>query len=183
MHNNEMVDQAGSRAASLESLEHDINDILHRAWLALMNDPAACGRYSALFDRTVEGQFYAAPNQVKGEGEQPTWAPNPAYMQSLEFLWEGCEPLLTTNGLGLEKPLREAFYESREYKDFDDVHRRVFVGQLLDTSTGIPSTLYLLSVPHSHAGFDLSEAPTIVISRTLRAQSSARTAGVDVNAK
>lgn len=166
------VVEGPERGRGLAALEAMINGELERAWTRLMADPERCAHYDALFDRASEEQFYADPQRVQGKGEQPTWQPNPAYMDSLEELWSGCESLLASAGVALDRPLRQAFFDSREYRDFADVHRRVFVGQLVGGETRSPETLYLLTVGHSHSRFDYSEPPKMHISPTLSRQHS-----------
>jgi hypothetical protein len=148
-------------------LEREINDIMREACQLLMSSPSKVEHFSRLFDRTQEAGFYADKSQVRGHGEQPTWAPNPAYMNSLEEIWVGAAARLDEEGLSLETSLRDLFSSSREYHDRENDHRRVFYGQLIDHATRIPKTAFMLTVPHSHDGFRYVEAPVIRLSEEL----------------
>jgi len=148
-------------------VESEINAILTAACDRLMSDEEKVAHYSQLFDRSSESGFYASPNAPRGEGEQPTWSPNPAYMDSIEELWIPVEGKLKDYGLALEKTLRELFYLSHEYKDRKQDHRRVFHGQFVDIERGVPVTYFMMSIPHSHDGFRYVTAPQIQISPSL----------------
>ncbi len=76
-------------AGKMASLERDVNAEFSRAHGALMSDPVRVATYQGMFDRSVETGFYAADSPIRGQGEQPTWKPNPAYIQSLVAMWEG----------------------------------------------------------------------------------------------
>jgi hypothetical protein len=150
-----------------QKLETEINDILRNELDNLMADRNRVAHFAQLFDRTSENNFYSGAHGPQGIGEQPTWAPNPAYMDSLEELWIPVEEKLRAFGLGLEKTLRELFYLSHEYKDQDQDHRRVFHGQLVDRARGIPVTYFMINIPHSHAGFQYLVPPAIQIAPLL----------------
>lgn len=152
---------------TIPSIQAEVNQSLDEAFASLVSDEHQVRHYAALFDRSVEGDFYSRPDGPRGEGERPTWAPNPAYMDSLEALWIGPQRILKAAGLDLEKNLRQLFYESVEYKDYDHDHRRVFYGQLVDTTDRRPVTFFILNVPHSHEGFKYLRAPSIQIADTL----------------
>ncbi len=154
-------------ARRFQQLESEMNTILSSACARLMSDDEKVAYYSSLFDRTSESGFYASAAGPRGEGEQPTWSPNPAYMDSLEELWIDVEAKLAESGLTLEKTLRELFYLSHEYMDQTADHRRVFHGQLIDVERGKPVTYFMLSIPHSHAGFRYITPPYIQISPSL----------------
>jgi hypothetical protein len=98
---------------------------------------------------------------------QPAWAPNPAYMDSLEELWIPVDQRLRESGIRLEKSLRELFYLSHEYKDQDQDHRRVFHGHFVDLTLGLPVTYFMINIPHSHGGFQYLVPPTIQIASLL----------------
>lgn len=148
-------------------LELELNAILAEACHGLMSSRARVEHFASLFDRTHEAGFYAAGGPVRGEGEQPTWKPNPAYIDSLEEMWTGVEECLDRRGLALESPLRELFFTSHEYHDRVNDHRRVFHGQVVDKVSGIPRTFFMLTVPHSHDGFRYVEPPVIRLSEEL----------------
>jgi hypothetical protein len=162
-------------ATDFAALERQINDRFVESRDKIMGDPAQIEKYQAMFDRTGEEGFYDEGGPIRGEGEQPTWEPNPAYMKSLEAMWEAqegdgwgsSEELLAANGLKLERTLYELFFDSREYEDTEHVHRRVFYGHIVDTETKVPVTFFMLTVPHSHERFELSTAPVMVISHPL----------------
>ena len=163
-------------AVDFAALERHINDRLARARDEIMSRPEEVERYQSMFDRSGETGFYDPSGPIRGEGEQPDWQPNPAYMRSLEAIWEpqegqgweSTEELLRAQGLRLERSLYELFFESREYEDTEHAHRRVFSGHIVDAESGIPVTFFMLTVPHSHERFELSTAPEISISRQLR---------------
>lgn len=167
----ESATRQGPGAPGAESLfvrlEREINDILREACQLLMSSPARVEHFSSLFDRTYETGFYTDNSDVRGHGEQPTWSPNPAYMNSLEEIWVGAAARLDEEGLSLEKSLRELFPSSREYHDLENDHRRVFSGQLVDKGTQVPQTFFMLTVPHSHDGFRYVEAPVIRLSEKM----------------
>src|SRR5262249_10040557 len=117
--------------------------------------------------RSSETGFYASEQGPRGRGETPAWAPNPAYMESLEDMWRPVEALLERNGLALEKTLQELFYLSHEYRDHAAEHRRIFHDQLVDTGQRKPLTYFMLNIPHSHAGFDYPTCPRIHIAESL----------------
>src|SRR5262245_30524056 len=96
-------------------LERELNDIMREACQLLMSSPLKVEHFPRLFDRTQEAGFYADKSQVRGHGEQPTWARNPAYMNSLEELWVGAAARLDQDGLSLKTSLRDLFPSSREY--------------------------------------------------------------------
>jgi hypothetical protein len=159
-------------ATDFAVLESEVNTALALAWREIVADPARVERYQSMFDRAGEAGFYGPDSLVKGQGEQPTWQPNPAYMKSLEAMWEGdgdgsCSQLLGSRGLALERSLYELFFVSREYEDTENHHRRVFNGHVLDVRSGRPLTFFMLTVPHSHERFELTTAPVVAISRTL----------------
>jgi hypothetical protein len=154
------------------ALELEVNAALARASAAITTDPAQVAMYSAMFDRTGESGFYGPDAPVKGRGEQPTWEPNPAYMKSLEAIWDGeqagsAQQLFSERGLALERPLYDMFFDSHEYEDSERNHRRVFHGHILQAPEGRPLTFFMLTVPHSHQQFELTTAPVIAISRAL----------------
>jgi hypothetical protein len=145
---------------------------LERAHATIMGDPERVALYQGMFDRTVESGFYGPDAPVRGRGETPTWKPNPAYIQSLVAMWEGdargsAEAILAERSLALERPLDELFYDSHEYEDTEENHRRVFHGHLIEVATGRPRTFFMLTVPHSHDRFDLVTPPEIAISALL----------------
>jgi hypothetical protein len=153
-------------------LQHDVNAELERAHAAIMSDPERVAVYQGLFDRTVEAGFYGDNAPVRGRGERPTWKPNPAYIQSLVAMWDGdgagsAAALLADRNLALERSLEELFYDSHEYEDTEQNHRRVFHGHLVEIGTGRPRTFFMLTVPHSHESFDLVTPPEIAISPLL----------------
>ena len=159
-------------ATDFAVLESEVNTALARAWREIVADPARVEQYQSMFDRTSEAGFYGPDGPIKGQGEQPTWQPNPAYMKSLEAMWEGdedgsCSHLLASRELALERSLYELFFVSREYEDSENHHRRVFNGHVLDARSGRPLTFFMLTVPHSHERFELTTAPVVAISRTL----------------
>src|SRR5688572_3957379 len=88
---------------SCAGLEEELNAVLSRACRELTTSQARVEHFAGLFDRTHETGFYSAGGQVRGEGEQPTWRPNPAYMDSLEEMWTRAEACLDQRGLALEK--------------------------------------------------------------------------------
>ncbi len=153
-------------------VEGELNAAMERAYSAILSDPDRVAEYSAMFDRSGESGFYGPESPVKGRGEQPTWQPNPAYMRSLEAIWEGdeegsAERLLARSGVVLERSLYDLFFDSREYEDTEHNHRRVFSGQILEADGGRPLTFFMLTVPHSHERFELTTPPVIAISRAL----------------
>jgi len=152
---------------NFKEIENDINTSMKNTFKVLDSDQEKKKYFASLFDRTVEEGFYKNNSPRKGEGEKPTWAPNPAYMDSLEYLCEGSLKILKDHGLKLEKTLKELFYESREYKDYTTTHRRVFFGQILSISTSKPVTMFLLSVPHSHKCFEYIREPHIYLDKFL----------------
>lgn len=152
---------------SCAGLERELNAVLSQACHELMGSQARVEHFANMFDRTHEAGFYAAGGPVRGQGEQPTWKPNPAYIDSLEEMWTGVEECLDGRGLALEKTLRELFFTSHEYHDRVNDHRRVFHGQLLEKESGIPRTFFMLTVPHSHDGFRYVEPPVIRLSEEL----------------
>src|SRR5271169_4806823 len=111
-------------------IEARVNEILDASCQQLLADRAKRDYYASLFDRSSETGFYAQGDGPRGEGEQPTWAPNPAYMDSLEEMWIPVAAFLEQSGLVLEKTLRELFFLSPEYKDRAADHRRIFHGHL-----------------------------------------------------
>jgi hypothetical protein len=153
-------------------LEHDVNIELNRAHAAIMGDPARVATYQGMFDRSVETGFYGANSPIRGEGEKPTWKPNPAYIDSLVAMWEGDDDgssraELARRGLALERTLEELFYDSHEYEDTTLNHRRVFQGHLVEIESAKPVTFFMLTIPHSHECFDLVSPPVIAISSRL----------------
>jgi hypothetical protein len=150
-----------------KKLESEINEILQSELAKLLADDERVAYYAGLFDRTSEANFYSSPHGPQGIGEQPTWAPNPAYMDSLEEIWIPVAERMRELGLALEKTLRELFYLSHEYKDHDEDHRRVFHGQLVDVARGIPVTYFLMNIPHSHSGFRYLVPPQVQIAPLL----------------
>ena len=155
------------RSRDFGAIQSGLNLLLDRGTAALMADDELCSHYESLFDRSLEQGFYGSGQGPRGTGEQPAWQPNPAYMDSLEGLWEPCTRFLSTHGLKLEKTLRELFFESREYKDFQFIHRRVFVGQLVETASNQPVSTFMLTIPHSHKGFEYCCPPAVSISKAL----------------
>lgn len=153
-------ERASRRYPCFEELEQDINAILERSFQLLMASDAEVAQYRSQFDRSSESGFYRA-GMPKGRGEQPTWSPNPAYINSLEKM---CEPVLkqlANYGLQLEKSLRELFFLSHEYEDSGECHRRVFHGQVVDGERRSPVTYFMMVVPHSHARFEYVGAPRV----------------------
>jgi len=151
-------------------IELELNEILNASCGELLSNKEKVMYYSGLFDRTGESGFYKSVNGPRAVGEQPTWKPNPAYMDSLEEIWEPVDIALKDHGLRIDNTLRENFQFSREYKDKDKIHRRVFNGQIIDCNrgkNGLPSTFYMLTVPHSHLGFEYVNSPMIQLSRSL----------------
>ncbi len=151
---------------NFDALEKKINSILENEFVALANDSARLAHYSSLFDRRSEDGFYRTLEGPRGLGEQPTWHPNEAYMQSIEAMWQPVGALLNEHGLRASQSLRESFPSTREYQDFPAVHRRVFIGQFVQNEK--PITLFMLTVPHSHEKFHYSQAPIISISKSLQ---------------
>ena len=151
----------------IAKLQHTTNSILSQSCAAIIGDEAKATHYAKLFDRSSEAGFYASAAGPRGEGETPTWSPNPAYMDSLEEMWTPVEALLSDHGLRLEKTLRELFFLSVEYKDRAADHRRVFHGQLVNADTGKPVTYFMLNIPHSHGGFKYLTPPRIQIAELL----------------
>jgi len=137
-----------------------VNAILRQAWRQLNEDRDAQRYYSSIFDRTGEEGFYSASDRLRGEGEMPTWSPNEAYIQSHEAMWEPVTRYLAGLGLRMQGTFRDLFRFSREYRDTETEHRRVFWGQL-ETAQGRPLTAFMLTVPHSHECFRYS-VPMIV---------------------
>jgi hypothetical protein len=133
-------------------IENRVNELLRDAWRTLNSDEAAQCYYRAVFDRTGEEGFYSDADRVRGNGEQPTWSPNEAYIQAHERMWAPADRYLASVGLQLDAPFRELFYSSREYKDTPSDHRRVFFGQFCNND-GVPVTAFMLTVPHSHDEF------------------------------
>jgi hypothetical protein len=148
-------------------LERELNQVLSTACGELMGSPPRVEHFARLFDRTHESGFYTQSSGVRGQGEQPTWSPNPAYIDSLEEIWVGAAECLDRRGLALDKSLRELFFTSHEYHDRENDHRRVFHGHLVERETGVPRTFFMLTVPHSHDGFRYVEAPVIRLSEEL----------------
>src|SRR5437016_3053705 len=109
-----------------ELLEAEINLVLHDSCRKLLADPVKVAYFAGAFDRSAETGFYNSAAGPRGKGEMPSWAPNPAYMESLEEMWEPVAALLESKGLALEKTLRELFYRSHEYRDHAAEHRRIF---------------------------------------------------------
>lgn len=149
------------------AIEDEINQILNEACQIMLATEDKVSYYSSLFDRSSETGFYSGKKGPRGEGEQPTWAPNPAYMDSLEELWVPVDEKLKKYGLTLEKPLRELFYQSHEYKDKKSDHRRVFHGQLVDMENRKPVTYFMINIPHSHTHFNYVRPPQIQIASGL----------------
>ena len=141
-------------------IEQNINLLLNQGFDEVK---ANSNFYQKMFDRICEEGFYGT-EKLKGKGEMPTWKPNPAYMESLEFMWLKVDKYLQKIGLTTDSTLRELFKFSREYKDSKFVHRRVFIGQLIEDKSQVGVTLFMLSVPHSHQCFKYSFAPYINIS-------------------
>jgi hypothetical protein len=133
-------------------IEDELNAILRAEWQRLNADEEAQRFYRSVFDRTGEEGFYSHPDRVRGQGEQPTWTPNEAYIQAHERMWGAAARHLESLGLQLDAPFRELFYSSREYQDTASDHRRVFFGQFCDAG-GTPVTAFMLTVPHSHDEF------------------------------
>jgi hypothetical protein len=165
-------------ATDFAALEQEVNDRFQRSRDAIMGEPAQVERYQSMFDRSGESGFYDPNGPIRGEGEQPTWEPNPAYIRSLEAMWDATEgddwgsseELLASHGLKLERSLYELFFDSREYEDTEHVHRRVFFGHIVQSEDDKPVTFFMLTVPHSHERFELSTAPVMVISQPLSTQ-------------
>lgn len=143
-------------------IETQINLLLSQEIKQIRNQT---DQYQPIFDRAAETAFYTQP---KGLGEVPTWEPNPAYMLSTECFWEKPAQYLQSIGLRTEQTLREMFFMSREYQDSEQVHRRVFCGQLVELETQVSVTFFLLTVPHSHHRFEYYYDPYISISRAMR---------------
>ena len=153
---------------NFEQIEQKINEIFFNVWKELINNKEKIDKYSKLFDRTSEEGFYISSEGPQGKGEQPNWEPNEAYMQSIEDMWKYISVYLDPIGLKINETLRCAFKKSREYKDTNIIHRRVFSGQLVEDSTNIPITSYMLTISHSHKNFQYVEQPYIQISRKLK---------------
>jgi hypothetical protein len=170
-----------TRTVDLGALEREVNEALDGTCRAILDDTDRRQHYASLFDRSSEEGFYGSSEGPKGEGEQPAWEPNPAYMDSLEEMWVACAEILHRNELELGEPLRKAFFSSYEYKDTLDNHRRVFTGHVVSTRTGIPITLYALTVPHSHRGFDYCETPLFYVSKLLGVSAHADVRGTQEN--
>lgn len=156
---------------NFDVLEDRINVDLKSNYQCLKNDESKIQHYASLFDRTVEEGFYNGGNLRQGEGEIATWEPNPAYMNSLEELWIGIPEILNEYDLAMEKSLRELFFESREYKDYTVIHRRVFMGQIVNSKNNKAVTMCILTVPHSHSGFEYVIQPSVHISKFIDYQS------------
>jgi hypothetical protein len=150
-----------------EILEAEISQILENSWRELLADPSKVAYYASVFDRSVETGFYSNHIAARGQGETPSWHPNPAYMESLEDMWRPVEGLLERKGLALEKTLRELFYLSHEYRDHAADHRRVFHGHVVETTSRKPVTYFMLNIPHSHAGFKYLTPPRVQIAESL----------------
>lgn len=148
-------------------LENKINIELENNYHGLIGNDDRVKYYDSQFDRTIEEGFYKANGPRKGEGEVPNWEPNPAYMNSLEELWTGIPEIFGEYDLALEKSLRELFFESREYRDYTAIHRRVFIAQLVSSSNNKAVTICMLTVPHSHDKFEYIAQPTVHISKFL----------------
>ena len=148
-----------------DQIEIDINKILKNSFTALLSDETNIKRYSKLFDRTSEEGFYKID---KGKGEQPDWKPNEAYMSSLEDMWKPVEKFLFNFNIKLDQTLRSAFNSSREYKDKEWIHRRVFFGHFMDSKTNQLLSPYMLTVSHSHKSFHYNAPPFIQISKMLK---------------
>jgi hypothetical protein len=148
-------------------LEAEIRQILEQSLRELLADASKVEHFANTFDRSVETGFYSDRVIALGQGETPSWHPNPAYMDSLEYLWRPVEALLESKGLALEKSLRELFYLSHEYKDHAADHRRVFHGHILDRTSRKPVTYFMLNIPHSHSGFKYLTPPRVQIAESL----------------
>jgi hypothetical protein len=152
---------------NFSQLETDLNAAMEKSCSEILSSESKTAYYAGLFDRSSEAGFYNSPAGPKGDGEKPDWQPNPAYMDSLEEMWLPAEALLRESGLTLEKTLRELFFQSREYRDRAADHRRVFVGQMVESESGRPVTCFMLNIPHSHDGFRYLTAPRIQIAPSL----------------
>ncbi len=158
-------ESTGSRV-DFAAVESAVNEILDREWRNLVSDPEAQARYARHFDRTVEEGFYEDPRR-RGDSLPPPGArPNEAYILAHEAMWEPVDRYLETVGWTLDRSFRELFASSREYEDTATEHRRVFFGQFLDPD-GRPVTAFMLTVPHSHAGFRFSTPMLIGLSRPI----------------
>ena len=127
------------------NLEESLNKILLTRTKEINENAELNGKFNLLFKQEE--------NHSRGMGEKPSWEPNQAYMQSLEWIWSGCETNLTKSNLAIIKSLTELFKESREFKDSGCQHRRIFYGQLMNMDNNIPVTAFMLSAPHSHDKF------------------------------
>lgn len=154
-------------AFDFETVQRQINGALRDSLRQIESNPDKFQRFADRFDRTAEAGFYSGEGAPRAEGETPTWSPNPAYIESLEEMWESALRVLKNHGLEPDSPIREQFDSSREYKDSPASHRRVFIGQLVSRISGKPVTLYVLTVPHSHDRFEYVVPPHIHLSKSL----------------
>lgn len=126
-------------------INHELNAILKQKTEQVNTEKHLRDQYIELFQQ---------PNEAsKGEGEMPTWSPNPAYMQSLMWIWQAAERYLNRKNLATDQALYDTFTHSREYKDFKFEHRRIFYGQLISLESQKPVTAFMLNVAHSHRQF------------------------------
>ena len=102
-------------------------------------------------------------SKIQGVSEKPTWLPHEAYMFFLEWFWEPIEKHLISLNLSLEKKWRNNFADSRDYKDYEFEHRRIFFGQLVDTKKEHPVTSFMLTAAHDHKKFNWPAPPIIQI--------------------
>lgn len=140
-------------------LEQRLNQLLCERWKLLNSDSELQQKFISIF---AQGNHFRM-----GVGEKPTWSPNESYMASLEWLWQPAEELLNLHQLATDEPLRILFEESREYLDDETEHRRIFYGQIVDASTKLGITAFMLTVPHSHRCFCYPAPVTIQISNLL----------------
>lgn len=142
---------------SFSTLENDINTILIERYQALIaTDSPAKKQFASIFT-------YENNENAKGQGEKPSWTPNEAYISTLEWLWQPVEDHLATMNLTLTTPWRQSFADSREYEDYETVHRRIFFGQLTDKTKGYPITSFMLTSTHDHRKFDKPMRPIVQI--------------------
>lgn len=151
---------------NLGDVERKINEILRGKCEEILSDSAQVRYFSSIFDRTSEEGFYTSVEGPAGKGEKPTWSPNEAYMQSAERMWEPVLEYIAVTELQTDKSLRDLFPETREYKDTETNHRRVFFGQLCNNQRE-PITAFMLTIAHSHEKFWYPEVPYVFISRKL----------------
>jgi hypothetical protein len=142
---------------TFSSLEDKINAILKARHQELFADNSTAKKHFESIFTSVKD------SNVEGKGEKPTWTPNESYISSLEWLGQSVETYLSTINLRLATPWQENFADSREYEDYEYVHRRVFFGQIADKDKGHPVTAFMLTSAHDHSKFDKPMQPVVQI--------------------